>query len=77
MVVVDSYISPPPPQTYIGSILISVNPYKRIEPLYSEETLLSYRNRDLGDQPPHVFAIANECFGCMWKREENQCVLIR
>lgn len=62
--------------TYIGSILISVNPYKRIEPLYSEETLLSYRNRDLGDRPPHVFAIANECFGCMWKREENQCVLI-
>ncbi|XP_076810963.1 unconventional myosin-X-like isoform X2 [Clavelina lepadiformis] len=62
--------------TYIGSILISLNPYKRLHDLYSEETLHSYTNKDLGEEPPHVFAIANECYTCMWKREESQCVLI-
>jgi len=62
--------------TYIGSILISVNPYKRIQSMYTDECLASYKNKDLGDRPPHVFAIANECFSCMWKREENQCILI-
>lgn len=64
-------------QTYIGSILISVNPYKRIENLYSDDTLKKYSNKDIGDEPPHVYAIANECYTCMWKRRDNQCVLIR
>nr|CAB3264150.1 unconventional myosin-X [Phallusia mammillata] len=62
--------------TYIGSILISVNPYKRLHDLYSDQVLTKYKNKDLGDEPPHVYAISNECYTCMWKREENQCVLI-
>uniref|UniRef100_H2ZET4 Unconventional myosin-X n=1 Tax=Ciona savignyi TaxID=51511 RepID=H2ZET4_CIOSA len=63
--------------TYIGSILISVNPYKRLHELYDEKTLARYTDKDLGAEPPHVYAISNECYSCMWKREENQCVLIR
>ncbi|XP_039255307.2 unconventional myosin-X-like [Styela clava] len=62
--------------TYIGSILISVNPYKKIEGLYDSDKLALYRDKDLGEHPPHVYAIANETYSCMWKREENQCVLI-
>nr|XP_018666876.1 unconventional myosin-X isoform X2 [Ciona intestinalis] len=62
--------------TYIGSILISVNPYKRLHDLYDEKTLARYTNKDLGEESPHVFAIANECYTCLWKREESQCVLI-
>ena len=54
-----------------------MNPYKRIEGLYADDKLQLYANKDIGEEDPHVYAIANECYTCMWKREESQCVLIR
>ncbi|CAB1347422.1 unnamed protein product [Coregonus sp. 'balchen'] len=30
----------------------------------------------LGELPPHIFAVANECYRCLWKRHDSQCVLI-
>ena len=69
--------SPPALQTYIGSIIASVNPYKTISGLYSRDAVDRYSRCHLGELPPHVFAIANECYRCLWKRHDNQCVLIR
>uniref|UniRef100_A0A4W2E9X6 Unconventional myosin-X n=1 Tax=Bos indicus x Bos taurus TaxID=30522 RepID=A0A4W2E9X6_BOBOX len=63
-------------QTYIGSIIASVNPYKTITGLYSRDAVDRYSRCHLGELPPHVFAIANECYRCLWKRHDNQCVLI-
>ncbi|XP_012413194.1 unconventional myosin-X [Trichechus manatus latirostris] len=62
--------------TYIGSIIASVNPYKMIPGLYERTTMEQYSRHHLGDIPPHIFAIANECYRCLWKRHDNQCVLI-
>uniref|UniRef100_A0A9L0SQ26 Unconventional myosin-X n=1 Tax=Equus caballus TaxID=9796 RepID=A0A9L0SQ26_HORSE len=62
--------------TYIGSIIASVNPYKTIAGLYERATMERYSKCHLGELPPHVFAIANECYRCLWKRHDNQCVLI-
>ncbi|XP_058879086.1 unconventional myosin-X-like isoform X1 [Acipenser ruthenus] len=62
--------------TYIGSILASVNPYKIIPGLYDCLTVESYSKHRLGEISPHIFALANECYRCLWKRLENQCVLI-
>ncbi|XP_055278218.1 unconventional myosin-X [Moschus berezovskii] len=62
--------------TYIGSIIASVNPYKTIAGLYSRDAVDRYSRCHLGELPPHVFAIANECYRCLWKRHDNQCVLI-
>ncbi|KAM9679996.1 unconventional myosin-X isoform 3-T3 [Dama dama] len=62
--------------TYIGSIIASVNPYKTITGLYSRDAVDRYSRCHLGELPPHVFAIANECYRCLWKRRDNQCVLI-
>ncbi|XP_058917904.1 unconventional myosin-X [Kogia breviceps] len=62
--------------TYIGSIIASVNPYKSIAGLYSRDAMERYSRCHLGELPPHVFAIANECYRCLWKRHDNQCVLI-
>lgn len=62
--------------TYIGSIIASVNPYQPIAGLYERATMEQYSRCHLGELPPHIFAIANECYRCLWKRHDNQCVLI-
>ncbi|XP_068103498.1 unconventional myosin-X-like [Hyperolius riggenbachi] len=62
--------------TNIGSILASVNPYKRIAGLYDESAVDLYSHHHFGELPPHIFAIANECYRCLWKRHDSQCVLI-
>nr|DBA24655.1 TPA: hypothetical protein GDO54_012282 [Pyxicephalus adspersus] len=62
--------------TYIGSILTSVNPYKLIPGLYDQNTTELYSRHHMGEIPPHIFAVANECYRCLWKRHDNQCVLI-
>ncbi|KAB0369498.1 hypothetical protein FD755_018491, partial [Muntiacus reevesi] len=63
-------------RTYIGSIIASVNPYKTIAGLYSRDSVDRYSRCHLGELPPHIFAVANECYRCLWKRHDNQCVLI-
>ncbi|NWI46683.1 MYO10 protein, partial [Picathartes gymnocephalus] len=62
--------------TYIGSIVASVNPYKSIPGLYDCATVERYSRHHMGEIAPHVFAVANECYRCLWKRHDNQCILI-
>ncbi|XP_034041694.1 unconventional myosin-X [Thalassophryne amazonica] len=62
--------------TNIGSILAAVNPYKQIAGLYDGTAVDLYSKHHLGELPPHIFAVANECYRCLWKRHDSQCVLI-
>nr|XP_015214796.1 PREDICTED: unconventional myosin-X-like [Lepisosteus oculatus] len=62
--------------TNIGSILAAVNPYKQISGLYDSSAVDLYSRHHLGELPPHIFAVANECYRCLWKRHDSQCVLI-
>lgn len=64
-------------QTNIGSILAAVNPYKQIAGLYDSPAVDMYSKHQMGELPPHIFAVANECYRCLWKRHDSQCVLIR
>lgn len=64
-------------QTNIGSILAAVNPYKQITGLYDAAAVALYSKHQMGELPPHIFAVANECYRCLWKRHDSQCVLIR
>lgn len=65
------------PQTYIGSILAAVNPYQLLPGLYDHQAVVRYSHHHLGEMPPHIFAVANECYRSLWKRLQSQCVLIR
>lgn len=47
--------------TYVGSILIAVNPFK-FYPIYNPKYVQLYQNRRLGELPPHIFAIADAAY---------------
>ncbi|XP_014748635.1 PREDICTED: unconventional myosin-XV [Sturnus vulgaris] len=61
--------------TYIGSILVSVNPY-RLYNIYGKEQVLQYEGRALGENPPHLFAIANVAYSKVMDAKHNQCIVI-
>ncbi|XP_064649112.1 unconventional myosin-IXa-like isoform X16 [Lineus longissimus] len=61
--------------TYVGSILIAVNPFKFF-PIYNPKFVKNYQNRRLGELPPHIFAIADAAFNSMLREKRNQCIVI-
>ncbi|XP_008290678.1 unconventional myosin-XV [Stegastes partitus] len=61
--------------TYIGSILVSVNPYKLLN-IYGTDMVLQYEGRGLSDNPPHLFAIANLSYTTMMDAKKDQCIVI-
>ncbi|XP_048053699.1 unconventional myosin-XV isoform X1 [Megalobrama amblycephala] len=61
--------------TYIGSILVSVNPYQLFN-IYGTDMVLQYEGHGLGDNPPHLFAIANIAYTTMMDDKRNQCIII-
>nr|XP_029135166.1 unconventional myosin-XV-like [Labrus bergylta] len=61
--------------TYIGSILVSVNPYKLLN-IYGTDMVLQYEGHGLSDNPPHLFAIANLSYTTMMDAKKDQCIVI-
>ncbi|XP_071119029.1 unconventional myosin-IXb-like isoform X6 [Haliotis cracherodii] len=61
--------------TYVGSILIAVNPFKFF-PIYNPKYVKMYQNKWLGELPPHIFAIADAAYSTMLRTKQNQCIVI-
>jgi len=52
--------------TYVGDILCAVNPFKMIPGMYEEDKRRMYSSMSaLSDQPPHIFASADNAFTSM------------
>ena len=61
--------------TYVGNILIAVNPFK-FYPIYNPKYVKLYQNKRIGDLPPHIFAIADAAYQTMLRDQQNQCIVI-
>lgn len=61
--------------TYIGQVVVSVNPYKDLG-IYTEKYLEKYRNVNFYEVPPHVFAITENAYKSMISEVIDHCILI-
>ena len=53
-------LPPSPLQTYIGSVVVSVNPYKQIG-IYDSDAMEEYRGVNFYEMPPHMYAYVCMC----------------
>ncbi|XP_030273454.1 myosin IEb [Sparus aurata] len=61
--------------TYIGSVLISVNPFKQL-PYFTDREVELYQGAAQYENPPHIYALADNMYRNMMIDSENQCVII-
>uniref|UniRef100_A0A8C1XTR4 Myosin IG n=1 Tax=Cyprinus carpio TaxID=7962 RepID=A0A8C1XTR4_CYPCA len=61
--------------TFIGEVVVSVNPYKHLD-IYGKEVIEDYRGRELYENPPHLFAVADAAYKAMKRRAKDTCIVI-
>ncbi|XP_005680371.2 PREDICTED: unconventional myosin-Ia [Capra hircus] len=61
--------------TYIGNVLVSVNPYQQL-PIYDLEFVAKYRDYTFYELKPHIYALANMAYQSLRDQDRDQCILI-
>jgi len=61
--------------TNVGTILVSVNPFKML-PLYTSEMLEKYKAEGYRDLPPHVYGVADDAYKSMVSGKQDQACIV-
>uniref|UniRef100_A0A4W5RCK2 Myosin IG n=1 Tax=Hucho hucho TaxID=62062 RepID=A0A4W5RCK2_9TELE len=61
--------------TFIGEGVVSVNPYKQMD-IYGKEDIDAYRGRELYENPPHLYAVADAAYKAMKRRAKDTCIVV-
>ena len=62
--------------TYIGEVVVSVNPYRNMDAIYSSEVVAKYRGREIYENEPHVFALADAAYRSTKRLGKDSCIVI-
>ncbi|GAB5355279.1 hypothetical protein AAMO2058_000191700 [Amorphochlora amoebiformis] len=62
--------------TYIGPVLLSVNPFKMINGMYSPSKIKDYQGKYIYEAAPHVYALAEDTYRQLKVDRVDQCVII-
>ncbi|KAK1893127.1 Unconventional myosin-Ih [Dissostichus eleginoides] len=61
--------------TYIGTLLVSVNPYKELD-IYNKKQMEIYMGVNFFELPPHIYALADSAYQTMLTEFNNHFILI-
>lgn len=62
--------------TYIGEVVVSVNPYKKLDHLYNSKKIEEYKGRQMYEVPPHIYSLSNDVYRSLLHDKADQCVII-
>lgn len=62
--------------TYVGNILIAVNPFTRLPHLYNSHMMAQYKGASFGELSPHPFAVADASYRLMMNEGISQSILV-
>ncbi|KAJ6650134.1 Unconventional myosin ID [Pseudolycoriella hygida] len=61
--------------TYIGEVCVSMNPYRQMN-IYGPDNVNKYKGRELFENTPHIFAIADAAYRAIKQRHRDTCIMI-
>ncbi|KAG7174088.1 Myosin-IIIa-like [Homarus americanus] len=61
--------------TYMGDILIAINPFREIG-VYGDKESRLHRGMVKSENPPHIFAMADNAYHNMLHQKQQQCIVI-